>query len=86
MTVVMRAVEIVSPDQSRAEIEDKCRWYCANGVEIALLLDPDREDAVRFGADGSRIALRNEDCIDLESVVPGLELTPATLFAALYPD
>ena len=80
------AVEIVSPEQSRAEIEDKCRWYCANGVEISLMIDPDREDVIRFGADGSRVALRNEDRIDLDSVLPGFELTPADLFAALYPD
>jgi len=35
------AVEIVSPEQSRQEIERKCRWYIANGVEIALMIDPD---------------------------------------------
>ncbi|MGE3269811.1 MAG: Uma2 family endonuclease [Chloroflexota bacterium] len=80
------AVEIVSPDQSRAELEDKCRWYCANGVEISLMIDPDREDVIRFGADGSRAELRNEDWIDLDTVLPGFELTPADLFSALYPD
>jgi Uma2 family endonuclease len=80
------AVDIGSPGQSRAELEEKCRWYCANGVEITLLIDPDGEDVIRFGADGSRSELRNEDRIDLDSVVPGLELTPATLFSALYPD
>jgi Uma2 family endonuclease len=80
------AVEIVSPDQSRSELEDKCRWYCANGVEISLMIDPDREDVIRFGADGSRVELRNEDRIDLDTVVPGFQLTPDELFAALYPD
>jgi Uma2 family endonuclease len=80
------AVEIVSPDQSLRELEEKCRWYCANGVEISLLIDPDREDVVRFGADGSRLELRNEDRIDLDSVLPGFQLSPAKLFSALYPD
>jgi Uma2 family endonuclease len=81
------AVEIVSPEQSRREIEDKCRWYCANGVEISLMIDPDREDIVRFfGAEGSRVVLRSDDRIDLETILPGFVLTPGQLFASLYPD
>jgi Uma2 family endonuclease len=80
------AVEIVAPKQSRRALEAKCRWYVANGVEVSLLLDPDREDVVRFGADGSRVVLRGDDRIDLDAILPGLVLTPATLFAALYPD
>jgi Uma2 family endonuclease len=79
------AVEIMSPDQSRAELEDKCRWYIANGVEIVLLVDPDREDIVRFDADGSETQLRDADRIDLEAVLPGFVLTAAGLFATLYP-
>ena len=79
------AVEIVSPNQSRADQEAKCRWYCANGVEISLMIDPNREDVIRFGADGSRVELRNEDRIALDSVAPGFNLTPDELFAALYP-
>ena len=80
------AVEIVSPEQSRQEIEDKCRWYVANGVEIALMIDPDREDIIRFGADGSRVELRGDARVDLDSVLPGFGFTPAALFATLYPD
>jgi Uma2 family endonuclease len=80
------AVEIVSPKQSRRELEEKCRWYVANGVEVSLLIDPDREDIVRFGGDGSRIVLRGDDQIDLESMLPGFVLTPSALFSALYPD
>ena len=80
------AVQVVSPDQSWTEIEDKCRWYCANGVEISLMIDPQREDVIRFGADGSRVELRNEDRVDLDSVIPGFQLTPADLFADLYGD
>ena len=79
------AIEVVSPDQRRADLEDKCRWYVANGVEIALLVDPDREDIIRFGVDGSRVELRGADRIDLDAVLPGFALTAAKLFATLYP-
>ncbi|MCC7371126.1 MAG: Uma2 family endonuclease [Chloroflexi bacterium] len=78
------AVEIVSPDQSRSDVADKCQWYCANGVEISLMIDPIREDVLRFGADGSRIVVRGDDVIDLESVIPGFRITPYELFSALY--
>jgi len=80
------AVEVVSPEQSRREIEDKCRWYLANGVGLSLMIDPDREDIVRFGADGSRVVLTGDDRIDLDDVLPGFVLTPGALFATLYPD
>lgn len=79
------AVEIVSPEQSHAEQEAKCRRYVANGVEIALMIDPEQEDVIRFGADGSRVELRGSDRIDLDAVLPGFTLTPANLFATLYP-
>jgi Uma2 family endonuclease len=78
-------VEIVSPDQSRSEIERKCRWYLANGVDIALMIDPRREDIVRFDADGSRVELRGDDRIDLDAILPDFELTAGALFATLYP-
>ena len=79
------AVEIDSPDQSRADLEAKCLWYLANGVELVLLVDPDREHIVRFGADGSRVEIRGADPIDLDTVLPGFALTAAQLFATLYP-
>jgi hypothetical protein len=50
------------------------------------MIDPDREDVIRFGADGSRVELRNEDRIDQDSVILGFQLTPDDLFAELYVD
>ena len=78
------AFEIVSPEQSRRELEEKCRWYVANGVEVAVLLDPDREDGVRFGADGSRVELHGDDRIDPDTILPGFVLTLSGLFSSLY--
>jgi len=79
------AVEIVSPDQRRRDLEEKCLWYIANGVELVLLIDPETEDIFRYGTDGIRTHLRGDDRIDLDSVLPGFVLTPAELFATLYP-
>jgi len=49
-------------------------------------MDPEIEDTFRYDADGIRTQLRGDDRIDLNSVLPGFVLTPAELFATLYPS
>ena len=79
-------VEIVSPDQSvRAQI-DRCRWYVANGVRIALLVHP--QDRLGRSVRAFRSAvetppLRGADRVDLGDVIPGFSFTVDELFAAL---
>ena len=77
------AIEIVSPDQSVSEMVDKCRRHLAHGTRIALAIDPDSEVIVRCLPDGSATTLRGSDRVDLDSVVPGSELTPRALFDTL---
>ena len=78
------AVEIVSPDQSVPKIVEKCRWYVAHGVRIALLVDPDHLTVWLFRPDAEPAVLRGADRIDLDAVLPGFELTVDALFATLY--
>jgi Uma2 family endonuclease len=77
------AVEIVSPGQSVNWLVRRCRWYVGNGVEIALLVDPDDESVLLFRHDGAIEALRGPDQIDINAIVPGLDLTANELFTAL---
>jgi Uma2 family endonuclease len=77
------AVEIVSPDQSTNALVRRCLWYVANGVQIALLVDPDDESVLLFRPSQVPVALRAGDRIDVDDVLPGFELTAATLFEAL---
>ena len=77
------AIEIVSPDQRINELIRKCRRYLANGVPIALVVDPETEVIVRCLPDGSVTTLRGDDRVDLDSVLPGFELTPRALFDTL---
>jgi Uma2 family endonuclease len=37
------AIEIASPGQSRRQLREDCEWYVANGVGLALLIDPEDE-------------------------------------------
>ena len=79
------AIEIRSPEQTRAEQVRRCRWYVGNGVALALLVDDQDETVTLFRADGGEVVLRGDDPIDLGTVLPGFDLTPAELFASLYP-
>ena len=77
------AVEIVSPEQSTNALLRRCLWYVANGVQIALLVDPDDESVVLFRPDRAPVALRGGDRIDLDEMLPGSEFTADTIFETL---
>lgn len=77
------AIEIVSPSQRVNALVRRCLWYVRHGVRIALLIDPDDESIILFRPDTLPRALRGADPIDLNEVVPGLELTVADIFATL---
>jgi Uma2 family endonuclease len=80
------AIEIVSPDQSVAEQTERCWWYLAHGVEIALLVNPEERTVVRFGSDGTESTLLGADRVDLDAVLPGFHLTVQALFGTLRVD
>jgi Uma2 family endonuclease len=79
------AVEIVSPEQSATALVRRCRWYVANGVGIALLVDPDDETVLGFRLDDRLSEWRGADRIDLSEVLPNFDLTVDALFAVLKP-
>ncbi len=77
------AVEIRSPGQSvRAQVE-RCRWYVANGVEIALQMDPDKPMIRLFRPGIEPRELRDDDPIDLSEVLPGFQITVRQVFDML---
>jgi|SRR5579859_6721743 len=78
-------VEIYSPGQEdRRELVLKVAWYVEQGVRIVLLVDPDRRRITSFAPNGESVFETTEP-LPLGDVLPGLELTPAELFAALEP-
>lgn len=79
------AVEIFSPGQVLGDERNKCRWYVANGVLIALFVHHPSRTVTRFTPDGEQ-RLRGDDRIDLDAVLPGFTLTAAELFATLRVD
>jgi Uma2 family endonuclease len=80
------AIEIASPGQTMSDLVEKCRWYVANGVEIALLVLTRRRTVLRFGRGSNERTLRGPDEIDLTTVLPDFQLTVDDLFGALQVD
>lgn len=77
------AVEIASPEQRTTAPVRRCLWYGANGVQIALLIDPADKSVLAFRLDEPAVALRGADRIDLHEILPEFHLTVEQLFAAL---
>ena len=77
------AIEIVSPEQSANALVRRCLWYVANGVRVALLIDPADESTLSFRPGQVPTSLRGPDRIEVGDLVPGFELTVQELFDAL---
>ena len=74
------AIEIVSPRQSVQSQVRKCQWYVADGVQLALVIDPD-DLSVRLLHPGAGVeTLHDDDAIDLGVILSGLQLTVRELF------
>jgi Uma2 family endonuclease len=78
------AIEVVSPGQSVPELLKKCRWFVDHGVEIAVLAHPGQEWVRLVRPRAEPRLLRGAERIDLDTVLPGFELTVDDLFATLY--
>jgi Uma2 family endonuclease len=76
-------IEIVSPKQGANKLVRRCLWYVANGVEVALLVDPADHSILSFRPNQVPAALVDADEIGLGDLLPGFSLTVRQLFGAL---
>lgn len=82
------AIEIASPDQDLVELRAKCRFFIGEGSRLAMLVLPETEslelfvtgDVTRSCSGAGSIA---ELVLELGEGAAGI--TPAAIFAALYP-
>lgn len=77
------AVEILSPGQRASALKRKCLWYVANGVSVALLVDPEDEPILAFRPDQQPQALRGDDTLELGDLLPGFNLRAREVFDSL---
>ena len=72
------AVEILSPDDRRADVEDKIATYLRAGTRLVVVVDPNRE-AVHVH-DGARRTLHAGEALTHDAL-PGFALDVGALFA-----
>ena len=77
------AVEIRSPDDRRADIDDKISTYLAAGAQLVLLADPQDRTLVAYDSDGvHRFAA---DDTFTHSSLPGFSIRVASVFEEIRP-
>lgn len=76
-------IELRSPSDSLAPLQDKMLDYIDAGVRLAWLIDPVRRVVEMYRLDGVRHTLDNPETISGEPLLPGFELNLTPLFAEL---
>jgi Uma2 family endonuclease len=74
------AVEILSPSNSRGEIERKRREYFAAGTKLVWIVDPDARTVAAYTDPVAHVVLTASDTLDGGTVLPGFTLPLADLF------
>jgi Uma2 family endonuclease len=77
------AVEVISPSNTRREMERKLADYFAAGVQIVWLVYPKTREVVVCKSPQSGATLRGGDTLDGGDVLPGFSVPVAQIFAEL---
>lgn len=75
------AVEVVSPEDSFREVQEKALEWLAAGTIAVLVLDPAKRTATVYRQGGDAHVYSADDMLDLSDAVPGLGVSVASLFA-----
>jgi Uma2 family endonuclease len=74
------AVEVVSPGNSRREIEEKITEYLAAGVRLVWIISPKRRTVTIYRANTEPVTLHESDTLDGQDVIPGFQYSVARIF------
>lgn len=75
------AVEVVSPEDSFREVQEKALEWLAAGTIAVLVLDPAERTATVYRGQGDAHIYAAQDTLDLDDAVPGFSVAVAKLFA-----
>jgi Uma2 family endonuclease len=75
------AAEVISPNDTFHEVQEKVLEWLAAGTIAVLLLDPDQHTATVYRGQGEAHVHLAEDTLDLSDAVPGFTVPVARLFA-----
>jgi Uma2 family endonuclease len=77
------AVEVISPSNTRREMERKLNDYFAAGVTLVWLVYLDPREVVVYTSPTKSATLRGDDLVDGGTVLPGFAVPVAQIFAEL---
>ena len=77
------AVEVISPSNTRREMERKLSDYFAAGVAAVWLVYPKTREVVVYSSPNTSMTLRGDDALDGGELLPGFSVPVAQLFAEL---
>ncbi len=75
-------VEVLSPSERRAHINEKIRIYLGVGVRLLWLIDPRRRIVTVYAPGREPLVLRHVDVLSGEDVLPGFWLPLSDLFGS----
>lgn len=90
------SIEIVSPGDSRRQLEAKCHWYLDQGSAFAMLIDPERREVSVFSKGTALMGEEQqyvesqyaayapgETMVEFTKLLPGLNLSHGLIFQVL---
>lgn len=77
------AVEVISPSNTRREMERKLGDYFNAGVQVVWLVYPNTREIVVYSSPTESVTLKGNDLLESGSLLPGFSLPIAQLFAEL---
>lgn len=75
------AVEVVSPSNSAAEIQEKVLEYLSAGSRLVWVVDPKTQTVTAYRSPNDIRILFLDDVLSAEDILPGFQLALADLFA-----
>jgi Uma2 family endonuclease len=79
------AVEVVSPSNTVAEIQEKVLEYLAAGTQMVWVVDPRTRSVTTYGSLDEIRILTEADTVEGGEVIPGFRLEVADLFQPHHP-
>jgi Uma2 family endonuclease len=75
------AVEVISPNDSHVEVEEKVFDWLEPGTKMVLAINPRRRSVTLYRSQSDITILTGTDVLDGGDVVPGFQLTLQEIFA-----
>jgi Uma2 family endonuclease len=74
------AVEVLSPDDTPAEVREKIADYFGAGTPVVVIVDPDAQQATVHRPGAAPITRTSDQTLDLDDVIAGFKLPLQNVF------